>query len=205
MSFSFWLSTLIWHFPPKEKESLFNSQENVLRCSCVSCSIAWDSLTAFRGSIYDYSLQRHFQKSTSLLDPPGAWALFSFISFGAFNVTQHGIIKKGTPKAFLPPAGQQNCALLLSRGPNPVCLSVAQRMHLQLRWVEGKITVYDFLSFSLLKSTNHKLLLSSLLHCTVGSVFFFSFFFVTFFKVQSVQILTSRKTKEKKAVCFNCL
>lgn len=89
-----------------------------------------------RGSICDYGLQILFQKSASLLDPPGALALFCLILFGVFfifYVTQRGTMEKGTLKApHPPPAGRPSRALLPSRGPNPVCLSVAQRMHLQL-------------------------------------------------------------------------
>lgn len=152
---------------------LFTSEESVLSLGCGSCSgIAWDSLTALRGSICDYNLQRHFQKSASLLDPPGALALFCFICFGVFNVTQRGIMEKGTLKALPPPAGQQNRALLPSRGPNPVCLSVAQRMHLQLCWVERKITAYDFLCFFWFAKINPLVLvLSSFLYCMVAFIF----------------------------------
>lgn len=83
---------------------VFTATESVLSLSCGSCSdIAWDRLTALRGSICDYSLQRHFQKSASLLDPPGALTLLCFISFGLFNVTQHAIMEKGNLKAPLPP------------------------------------------------------------------------------------------------------
>ncbi len=122
---------------------VFTGTESVLSLSCGYCSdIAWDRLTALRGSICDYSLQRHFQKSASLLDPPGALALFCFISFGVFNVTQRGIMEKGNLKAPPPPAGRPSRALLLSRGPNPVCSSVAPKMHLQLYWVERQITAY---------------------------------------------------------------
>lgn len=56
-------------------------------------------------------------------------------------------MEKGNLKAPPPPAGWPSCALLLSRGPNPVCLSVAQKMHLQLCWVERKITASVFLFF----------------------------------------------------------
>lgn len=112
---------------------MFTATESALSLSCGSCSdITWDRLTALRGSICDYSLQRNFQKSASLLGPPGALALFCFISFGVFNVTQRGIMEKGNLKGPAPPAGQPGRALLLSRGPNPVCLSVTQKMYLQL-------------------------------------------------------------------------
>lgn len=40
--------------------------------------------TMLRGSICDYGLQILFQKSASLLDPPGALALFCLILFGVF-------------------------------------------------------------------------------------------------------------------------
>lgn len=74
-------------------------------------------------------------------------ASFCFISFGVHNVTQRGIMEKGNLKAPPPTAGWPSHALLLSRDSNPVCLSVAQKMHPQLRWAERKITAYVFLLF----------------------------------------------------------
>lgn len=138
----------IWKSLPNDVLFVFTATQSALSLSCGSCSdIAWDRLTALWGSICDYSLQRHFQKSASLLDPPDALALFCFLSFGVFNVIQHDIMEKGILKAPLPPAGWPSRALVPSGGPNPVCLSVAQRMHLQLCWVERKITAVIF-SFS---------------------------------------------------------
>ncbi len=137
---------------------MFTAAEGVLSLSCGPCTdIEWDWPTALWGSICDYGLQRHFRKSASLLDPPDAPALFCFIFFGVFNVIQHGIMEKGTLKAPPPLTGWPSRALLLSRGPNLVCLSVAQRMHLQLCWVERKITA-DVISssfFGLFQSMSH--------------------------------------------------
>lgn len=119
-----------------------------------------------RDSICDYGLQRHFQKSPSLLDPPGAPALFCFISFGVFNVTQRGIMEKGTLKASLPPAGQQDRALLVGRGPNPCRWSAAQRRHLQQRGVKSKITANNLLTFFVCKTQLTQAFSLSLFFCT---------------------------------------
>lgn len=102
----FQLSMFIQNCLPKAEPLLCSQPQSVLSLSCGSRSdIARDRLTASRGSICDYSLQRHFQKSASLLDPPGALALFCFISFGVFNVTQRGIMERATWK---PPHHQQD-------------------------------------------------------------------------------------------------
>lgn len=123
----------MWTWP------LFVVSSNILRLLMMNHSLFalfWDSAVTWwqhrEAASCDYSLQRHFQKSASLLAQPGALALLRFISFGVFNVTQHGIMEKGNLKAPPPPAGWPSHALLLSRGPNPVCLSVPQKMHLQL-------------------------------------------------------------------------
>lgn len=180
----FQLSVFIWNCLPKDEPLRVHShRDSELSLSCGSCAdITWDRLTASRGSICDYSLQRHFQKSASLWDPPGAPALFCFISFGVFNVTQCGIMGKGNLKAPPPPAGRPSRALLLSRGPNLVCLSVAQKMHLQLCWVERKITafVFFFFSFCLFVPINVlPLFLSSFpSYCTVSFWICVSYFMV---------------------------
>lgn len=101
--------------------------------------------------------------------------LFYFL-WSFFNVVQHGIIEKGTLNASPAPAGQQSRALLLCRGPNLVCLSVAQRIHLQLCWVERKIRTSDFL-LGLFASINpFTIVPSSFLNYTVAFIFHGSFY-----------------------------
>lgn len=103
-------------------------------------------------------------------------ASFCFISFGVHNVTQHGIMEKGNLKAPPPTAGWPSHALLLSRDSNPVCLSVAQKMHPQLRWAERKITAYVFLLFFI--SINILSLICLFpLSISFGFVFHFSWLF----------------------------
>ena len=124
----------IWNCPPEDEPPfVLTDAESVLGLSCGSGSdIAWDRLTAVRGSLCDYCLQRHFQKSPSLLDPPGALALFCFFCCCCwffsleffFNVAQRGIMEKGTLKAPPPPAGRPSRALRPSGGSSP-CLLVS--------------------------------------------------------------------------------
>lgn len=99
---------------------------------------------------------KKFSKMSLTVGSTWCSASFCFISFGVHNVTQRGIMEKGNLKAPPPTAGWPSHALLLSRDSNPVCLSVAQKMHLQLRWVERKITAYAFLLF-LFQSTSSPL------------------------------------------------
>lgn len=110
---------------------------------------------------------------------PCALALFCFISFGVFNVTQRGIMEKGNLKAPPPPAGRPGRVRLLGRGPNPVCSSVAQKMHLQLCRVERKITACFFPFYLGFNQRPLSLpLILPLSHCMVafGSEFHISWF-----------------------------
>lgn len=130
----------IWNCPPEDEPPSFvlTAAESVWSLSCGSGGdMAWDRLTAARGSLCDYSLQRHFQKIALAVGSTWCSSLvlfFVFFSFGVFfNVAQRGVMEKGTLKA--PPHHQQDGRAVLS-GPagvlHPACSSVAQRMHLQL-------------------------------------------------------------------------
>lgn len=154
---------------------VLTAAETVWSLSCGSGSdIAWDRLTAVRGSLCDYSLQRHFQKSPSLLDPPGALALFCcFFSLEFFNVAQRGIMEKGTLKAPPPPAGRPSRALRPSGGPSPRLLVSGSKdaSSTLLSWKKDHSYVslsFFFPRVYLFQSASSPLLLSSSLPCCMG-------------------------------------
>lgn len=96
----------IWNCPPEDEPPPFvlTAAESVWSLSCGSGGdMAWDRLTAARGSLCDYSLQRHFQKIALAVGSTWCSSLvlfFVFFSFGVFfNVAQRGVMEKGTLKA----------------------------------------------------------------------------------------------------------